>query len=278
MPVDLPVPSVRASSPDPLRADCSLCVGLCCVAPAFSASADFAIDKPAGQPCPNLGADFSCQIHADLGGRGFSGCTVYDCFGAGQHVAQQIHPGRDWRQDEETAGRIFAAFHVVRELHELLWYLREALGMGAASPLHGQLEAVQAETLRRRHEQPDTSRDLDEHWAAANRLLMSASELARAEVHRRGRDRRGADLIGRNLKRVRLRGADLRGAYLLGADLRGSDLTGTDLIGADLRAADVRDADLSAALFLTQPQLSAARGNAMTGLPPRLSRPLHWPR
>ncbi|HEY6597232.1 MAG TPA: pentapeptide repeat-containing protein, partial [Asanoa sp.] len=35
-----------------LRADCTRCVGLCCVAPAFSASADFAIDKPAGRPCP----------------------------------------------------------------------------------------------------------------------------------------------------------------------------------------------------------------------------------
>ena len=36
-----------------LRADCTRCFALCCVAPAFAASADFAIDKPAGQPCPN---------------------------------------------------------------------------------------------------------------------------------------------------------------------------------------------------------------------------------
>jgi hypothetical protein len=31
-----------------LTADCSRCVGLCCVVPAFAASADFAIDQPAG--------------------------------------------------------------------------------------------------------------------------------------------------------------------------------------------------------------------------------------
>ena len=37
-----------------LRADCSRCVGLCCVAPAFARSADFAVDKPAGTPCTNL--------------------------------------------------------------------------------------------------------------------------------------------------------------------------------------------------------------------------------
>ena len=41
-----------------LRADCAQCFGLCCVAPAFVASADFAITKPAGRPCPNLAADF----------------------------------------------------------------------------------------------------------------------------------------------------------------------------------------------------------------------------
>ena len=46
-----------------LRADCGSCFGLCCVALAFAASADFAIDKAAGQPCPNLRADFRCGIH-----------------------------------------------------------------------------------------------------------------------------------------------------------------------------------------------------------------------
>ena len=69
--------------PRALRADCERCFGLCCVAPAFSASADFAIDKPAGHPCPHLRPDFRCGIHTDLRGRGFRGCAVYDCFGAG---------------------------------------------------------------------------------------------------------------------------------------------------------------------------------------------------
>ena len=65
-----------------LRADCSRCAGLCCVAPAFAASADFAIDKPAGHACPNLRNDARCGIHAGFTGRGprrpetSSGCTV----------------------------------------------------------------------------------------------------------------------------------------------------------------------------------------------------------
>ena len=54
-----------------LRADCSRCEGLCCGAPAFAGSADFAIDKPAGRPCPNLGPEFGCRIHQTLRDRGF---------------------------------------------------------------------------------------------------------------------------------------------------------------------------------------------------------------
>ena len=55
-----PAPDARAR----LRADCTRCAGLCCVAPAFAASADFAIDEPVGQACPNLGDDDRCGIHA----------------------------------------------------------------------------------------------------------------------------------------------------------------------------------------------------------------------
>ncbi len=119
-----------------LRADCERCAGLCCVAPAFSASADFAIDKDAGQPCPNLQADFRCAIHNRLRQQGFPGCTVYDCFGAGQKVAQVTFGGQDWRRAPRTANRMFEVFAIMRQLHELLWYLTEALTLQPARPLH----------------------------------------------------------------------------------------------------------------------------------------------
>ncbi len=57
--------------------------------------ADFAIDKPSRTPCPHLAADAGCSIHAELPARGFPGCTVYDCFGAGQHVVQVQFGGAD---------------------------------------------------------------------------------------------------------------------------------------------------------------------------------------
>jgi uncharacterized protein YjbI with pentapeptide repeats len=95
-----------------LRPDCEKCVGLCCVAPAFSTSADFAIDKAAGEPCPNLQADFRCGIHASLRDRGFRGCTAYDCFGAGQRVAREVFAGADWRAAPDISPSLFAAFSV----------------------------------------------------------------------------------------------------------------------------------------------------------------------
>ncbi|MDD9205187.1 hypothetical protein PU560_01750, partial [Georgenia sp. 10Sc9-8] len=43
-----------------------------------------------------------------------------------------------------------------------------------------------------------------------------------------------------------------------------------------LRAARLDGADLSAALFVTQSQLEAARGDHRTMVPAFLRRPLHW--
>src|SRR5919107_782037 len=88
--------------------------------------ADCSIDKPAGVACPNLRQDFRCGIHADLRERGFPGCTVFDCFGAGQRITQGTFGGRSWREAPELAAAQFAVLPVVRQLHEALWYLTEA--------------------------------------------------------------------------------------------------------------------------------------------------------
>ncbi|HEX4246820.1 MAG TPA: pentapeptide repeat-containing protein [Pseudonocardia sp.] len=261
-----------------LRADCGRCVGLCCVAPAFASSADFAVDKPAGQPCTNLLTDFRCGIHADLRDRGFAGCTVFDCFGAGQHTTQVTFTGRDWRTEPAIAGPMFGAFAVLRQLHELRWYLTEALTLPRASELHTELRRVLGETERLTAEGPDRLLQLDvaTHRDEVAPLLRRVSELVRAGVGGKRLDRSGADLIGRKLRGADLRGANLRGTYLIGADLRRADLRGADLIGADLRGADLRGADLTESLFLTQFQVNGALGDRATGLPPALVRPAHW--
>ncbi|HEV7654960.1 MAG TPA: pentapeptide repeat-containing protein [Mycobacteriales bacterium] len=281
-----------------LVADCARCVGICCVAPAFTASAEFAISKPAGRPCVHL-QDSACGIHDRLLPQGFSGCVAYDCFGAGQRVVELLGPSR--------SPRMFAAYDVLRQLHELLFYLQDALSRPAAGPVHAAL-AAQRDVIE--DVDPAGPADPAAHRAAVAPLLRRASALIRAgsdqppdpcapdqaprsaDSHEpagdlrgadlrgadlrgaeragrdlRGVDLRGADLVGRDFRGADLRGADLSVASALGADLRGADLRTADFLGADLRGADLRGADLTGALYLTRTQTGGARTDPTTRLP-----------
>jgi Pentapeptide repeats (8 copies) len=266
------------TAPLELRADCSRCVALCCVAPTFGASADFAIGKPAGVPCPNLAADLGCAIHPRLREAGFAGCVTFDCFGAGQHLTQDTYDGLDWRDAPEVAPQMFAAFAVMVRLHELLWHLREALAMPQVPALHPALQAAFDHTVRLTSLPPEDLVEVEvvSHRQEVNELLVRVSAVVRSHAPQPTRDHRGADLIGANLRAADLVGASLRGAQLVGADLRGADLTLTDLTGADLRGARLGGALLAGSLFLTQPQISSAVGDATTTLPESLTRPPPW--
>lgn len=244
----------------------------------FAKSNDFAANKPAGTPCRNLQQDFRCGIHTRLRDKGFQGCTVFDCFGAGQQVSQVTFGGRDWRADPATARAMYEAFPVMRQLHELLFYTAEALTLPAAAPLHAKLRLALADTERwtRADAESLAALDVGALRQEVNALLLKTSELVRAKVPGRRKNHRGADLMGARLAGADLRGANLRGAYLIAADLSRADLRTADMIGADLRDANLRGADLREAIFLTQPQLNAAQGNPTTQIPPTLTHPTHW--
>ncbi len=283
-----------------LRADCSRCVGLCCVAPAFVRSSEFAIDKPAGRPCPNLQQDFRCGIHDHLRTRGFPGCAAFDCLGAGQQVTQVTFGGRDGRTHPEMAQEMFDVFVVMRQLHELLWYLNEARARTAdmirrrarhrAESLPDELGAAleRTEVLTQLDPAALLSTDVAALRRDAGELLGRASTLIRtaassapgagaAGAGRRQRPGR-RDLAGADLRGADLAAADLRGVVLIGANLRGADLRTADLLGADMRGADLGGADLTGCLFLLQSQVDAARGDGATRLPSARSHPPHWDR
>ncbi|MFJ4779484.1 pentapeptide repeat-containing protein [Streptomyces sp. NPDC088762] len=275
------VPSTPAPAPAPLpvlQADCANCFALCCVALPFAKSTDFAVNKPAGTPCKNLQQDFRCGIHTRLRDKGFQGCTVFDCFGAGQQVSQVTFGGQDWRTHPGTARRMYDVFPVMRQLHELLFYVSEALTLPAAAPVHRDLRRALTQTTEWTHADADalTTLNVDALRGEINTLLLKTSELVRAKVPGRKKNHRGADLIAARLTGADLRGANLRGACLIAADLTGADLRTADLIGADLRDTNLRGADLRHALFLTQAQLNAAQGDPATRIPPALTRPAHW--
>jgi hypothetical protein len=271
-----------------LGADCARCVGLCCVALAFATSADFPFDKPAGEPCRHLDAGDSCEIHPRLRERGFKGCTVFDCFGAGQKVSRRTFGGRSWRDDPATGAAMFGVFPVVRRLHELLWYLDEAIALVEpdrdASAWSAAFERVRA--LSDGTPEELVGLDVDAEYGAVRDLLVEASAIARRGVvpaatraPAAGPGRRlgpGADLAGARLSNADLSGLSLRGSTMIAADLSGARLWRCDVLGADLRDADVSGADLSGALYLTQVQVNSARGDDRTQLPTGRQRPSHW--
>jgi len=285
-----------------LAADCSRCVGLCCVAPAFAASTDFAFSKPAGVACRHLAPDASCTIHDRLIPSGFPGCVAYDCFGAGQRVVALFGGG-------PRSAPMLSAYETVRQLHELLWYVADALSRPPAAPVHAAIADARRAIEAAIAGGPPSIEATDPaaHRATVAPLLRRASALTRTAVppaagrDLAGRDLAGRDLAGRNLAGRDLAGRDLAGrdlagrdlagrdlagrdlsradlstASLIGADLRGAGLQVADLLAADLRGANLDGADLSGALYLTRTQVGSARGSATTRLPDGLPRPAHW--
>jgi hypothetical protein len=259
---------------DSLHADCGRCFALCCVSPVFARSSEFAIDKPAGVPCPHLD-DHRCSIHVRLRAEGFAGCAAYDCFGAGQRLAQTTFDGRDWRTHHEVATPIMAALPLLRGLHELLWYLFDALAWPTSDPMTAALGAVIGKVEEAAAAPADAILDVDVDAlrTIAAPLLREASRLARSGYA--GADLADHDLSGQDLRGADLRGACRRGALLLGADLGDADLERADLLGADLRGADLRGARLTDALYVTQTQVGGAGGDQRTSIPRDLDRPAH---
>ena len=270
-----------------LHAECSSCFGLCCVALYFSTLDGFPTDKKAGVPCPNLQNNNMCRVHSELSELGYKGCLAFDCFGAGQKVSQLTYQGVDWRVDPKTATEMFDVFLVMRQLHELLWYLSDALSLPSTLSLHPELCLLIEETEELTQGRPEEiiKIDLTLQRNKVNEMLLKVSQLVRNET-RKGvpspfitntKNGKRMNLMARDLRKKDLRGADLRGACLIAADLRGNDLCGTDVIGADFRDTDIRGTDLVDCLYLTQAQLNAAKGNNETKIPISLDRPKHWP-
>lgn len=255
-----------------LRADCSQCFGLCCVLVPFRAVAGFGRDKDSGEPCHHLRPDDRCGIHETLREDGWPGCTVFDCFGAGQQVSRVTYGGTSWR-DQDNLAEMAAVLSVMRQLHEMLAHLAEAVRRSPDEAAERLVGAVLGHT--RSTPEDLLALDVDELRAEVGAVLAEASARARSGYPAPASLAR-ADLAGRDLRGQDLRGATLRGAVLIRADLRGCDLADADLLGADVRDADVRGASLASALFLAQPQVNAMRGDAATLLPAGLDRPGHW--
>jgi hypothetical protein len=264
---------------DTMRADCSRCAALCCVAPGFRKSAEFAADKAAGVPCPHLVLERSCGIHDRLRVSGYRGCAAFDCFGAGQHVTQVTFAGYRWQDDLAGSATVFAVFDVMRRLKEMLWHLADAANAVIDGPLCDEVHELRVvlHELTWQHAAELEHLNVMALQAQVIQVLHRASAARREQVaDPSGLELATADLSGADLRGTNLRGADLRYARLSHAVLAGADLSSADLFGTNMTDADVRGARLAESLFLTQMQLEVTTGDSRTTISPSLRRPGHW--
>lgn len=174
---------------------------------------------------------------------------------------------------------MFTVFPIVQQLHEMLYYLAQALAHERTHTIKNDLQHAINEltALTMRSPSEIISLDVPAHRAGVNQLLLQTSELIRKEdIHRNKSRKMRKDYLGANLKGADLRGMNFRGMLLIAANLRDADLRRADFIGADLRDADLSGANLTGCIFLTQAQVNSAKGNERTRLPEYVQMPQHW--
>ena len=261
-----------------LKIDCEKCFGLCCVSLYFSKSDGFPHNKDAGKPCINLKSDFKCSVHNTLYTKGLKGCIGYDCFGAGQKISQITFNGEDWRGSSQSSNKMFESFYVMRQLHEMLWYLNEAFNLQKDTTSKNEIKELIDYTNNLTLLDSDSllKINIDNHRDKVNVFLRKTSEMIRKNSLKSNNSSKSKSYLGKDLRKLDLRGADLRGAFLIAANLKVMNLTGADFIGADLRDADFSGADLIKSIFLTQAQINSAKGDANTKLPINITKPRHW--
>ncbi len=126
-----------------LVADCSACMGICCVAPSFEKGAEFALSKPALTPCPHLNDKDRCKIYRNLDWHGFSACGAFDCKGAGQYLTQVVYPGKSWRDSPTLKAEMAETYRRLRRVHDLI----EVFTLANSLPLDERQETARQTAL-----------------------------------------------------------------------------------------------------------------------------------
>lgn len=258
-----------------LKIDCEKCSGLCCVALYCMKTDGFPANKEAGVPCKHLESDFRCDMHAQLVSKNMRGCLAYDCFGAGQKVTQTSYGNIDWKSAPDKADEIFQVFLAIVQLHQMEWYLLEALSLNKAEYLEADIQLLIAENEQMTNKPPAEilGLDVEGYREKVNQVLKQVSESIRTKA---AGDKNAKDFFGKDFKKACLKERDFSMAYLIAANLEGCSLAGANFLGADLRDANLKNTDLRECVFLTQMQINSAKGNVQTRIPGYLTRPLSW--
>ena len=260
-----------------LTIDCKNCCGLCCTALYFAKMEGFPADKEAGIPCLHLREDFTCEIHKELDDKHMKGCMAYDCAGAGQRVTQAVYNGITWKgkiDSSELSNQMFAVYHIVFRLHQILGLLTEAETLTVAKAMETEIKELIAENMYMTQMDPEKILllEIDGYQEKVNQLLKAICMKLAMTTKQNGKK----EYFGYDFKKANLCGKDFSMAFLIASNMGECDLTGANFLGADIRDANVCGANLSESVFLTQMQINAAHSNSNTKLPKWLSYPASW--
>lgn len=259
-----------------LKVDCSNCSGLCCTALFFSKIDGFPENKVAGKPCSKLKEDYRCMIHSDLAKQNMKGCIGYDCFGAGQHVTQNIYKGETWKNSKLNSKEIFDVFIMVFQLYQIRYFLEEAITIIPAKELWEDIQKliIENETMCNYSPENILNIEIDKYRDKVNNILKQV--IASISNSFNNKKKQVGNFLGKNFKNKDMSGYDLSMNLLIAANFDSCVFNGTVFLGADTRDTNFSNADLSEALFLTQGQVNSAKGNRNTKLPKHLDYPVTW--
>lgn len=256
-----------------LRIDCAKCSGLCCVALYCSKTDGFPENKEDGVPCKHLQSNFQCDRHAQLVKKNMKGCLIYECVGAGQKVTKMYAESGNWKTNPKQSKEIYEVFLIVHQLHQMLWYLAQALGVTTDDKLANEIGLLIQENEQITSQGPGIlqSYDLEGYRTKVNKILRTLTE-----KQAKGSNEQNKNYFGKNLKGKNLEGKDFSRALMIASNLEHCNLRGANFLGADMRDMNLKNANLSESLFLTQMQINSAKGNKMTNIPSYLVHPSTW--
>ncbi|MGL4521250.1 MAG: pentapeptide repeat-containing protein, partial [Bacilli bacterium] len=171
------------------------------------------------------------------------------------------------------------------QLHEMMWYLHDASTFCSTQDMFQEIEKIYIETEKLTHLPSEQLEKIDlfMHRMKVNAILKEVHSEVQKRIAKlnlsntaKARLKPCHDYVNKNLTQTNLIGANFAGVLLIEANLKGADLTGANFIGTDMRNTNIRGANLRDAMFLTQTQVNAARGDKHTLLPRWLERPGNW--
>ena len=261
----------------PMKSDCSKCSGLCCTALFFSKTDGFPKDKIAGEPCMHLLKNYQCKIHSQLKAKKMRGCIGYDCFGAGNQVTEIVYKRKTWNELPKQSKEIFDVFTAVFQLYQIRYFLTEASLLIFADSFSGDIQKLIEEHVRITNNSPQIilSFNIEEYRSKANDVLKEICKRLHGKENRKDFSC-PKDFIGKKFRGKDMSGLDLSTKLLIAADFSDCIFDGTIFLGADTRDTNFTGADLEEAVFLTQGQINAAKGNRSTKIPKHLYYPVTW--